>query len=213
MNSFTNRRFSTVLQGLSCRAVALCKMTMLLALSAVTGCVATQPRDITNVCTIFEERRSWYKAAKNSSERWGVPVSVNMAFIYQESGFRARAKPDRTRILWILPGPRPSSAFGYAQALDSTWAEYKVRSGNRRASRADFDDAVDFVAWYNAGSTRSSGIARNNAQHLSAFVCAQIGTQEHRGCVAGNAVRSISRTASVKLFVNIDTHRQFGQVV
>lgn len=166
MNSFTNRRFSTVLQGLSCRAVALCKMTMLLALSAVTGCVATQPRDITNVCTIFEERRSWYKAAKNSSERWGVPVSVNMAFIYQESGFRARAKPDRTRILWILPGPRPSSAFGYAQALDSTWAEYKVRSGNRRASRADFDDAVDFVAWYNAGSTRSSGIARNNAQHL-----------------------------------------------
>ncbi len=142
------------------------KVCGLLCLTLLSGCLATQPRDITDVCAMFEDRRSWYKAAKASSERWGIPISVNMAFIYQESGFRARAKPERSRILWIIPGPRPSSAYGYAQALDSTWAEYKVQSGNRRASRADFDDAVDFVAWYNAGSTRTSGIARDNAQHL-----------------------------------------------
>ena len=166
MNSFNLRQFEAVLPGLPRSTGLLCRTIALMALPVLTGCLATQPRDITNVRTIFEERRSWYKAAKSASERWGVPVAVNMAFIYQESGFRARAKPDRTKILWILPGPRPSSAYGYAQALDSTWAEYKVRSGNRRASRADFDDAVDFVAWYNAGSTRTSGIARNNAQHL-----------------------------------------------
>lgn len=133
---------------------------------ALAGCVASQPRDTTDVCSIFEDRRSWYKSAKASTERWGIPIAVNMAFIYQESSFRARAKPERTRFLWVLPGPRPSSAFGYAQALDSTWAEYESRSGNYRASRSNFDDAIDFVAWYNAGSRRQSGIPAGDARNL-----------------------------------------------
>ncbi|MCI5106152.1 MAG: transglycosylase SLT domain-containing protein [Pseudomonadales bacterium] len=130
------------------------------------GCVASQPRNATNVCSIFEDRRGWYRAAKSSEQRWGIPVSVNMAFIYQESSFRARAKPERNRILWIIPGPRPSSAYGYAQALDSTWQEYESRSGNNRASRSNFDDAIDFVAWYNASSRRLSGIAADDARNL-----------------------------------------------
>lgn len=140
--------------------------TALLLAASLTGCVTSQPQDVANVCEIFEERRAWYKAAKAAEERWQVPISVNMAFIYQESTFRSRAKPPRSRLLWILPGPRPSSAFGYAQALDSTWAEYETRSGNRGASRAKFSDAIDFVAWYNAGSTRQSRIDRYNAEQL-----------------------------------------------
>ncbi|MEX2468582.1 MAG: hypothetical protein WD396_02390 [Pseudohongiellaceae bacterium] len=130
------------------------------------GCVATQPQDITNVCSIFEDRRAWYKAARASSERWDVPIAVNMAFIYQESGFRARAKPERRRILWIIPGPRPSSAYGYAQAVNSTWFQYERESGNLDASRANFADAIDFVAWYNAFSTRASDIAPEDAGNL-----------------------------------------------
>lgn len=139
-----------------------------LALCAVllAGCVTSQPRNAGNVCAIFEERRSWYKAAKASSERWNIPIAVNMAMIYQESSFRARAKPDRNRILWIIPGPRPSSAFGYAQALDSTWTDYETQSGNQRASRSDFRDAVDFVAWYNAFSRRASNISSSDARNL-----------------------------------------------
>ncbi len=132
----------------------------------LASCTASQPRDTANVCSIFEERRSWYKAARSSAQRWDIPIAVNMAFIYQESSFRARAKPDRTRILWILPGPRLSSAFGYAQALDSTWDEYESRSGNSRASRANFADAIDFVSWYNANSRRISRIAGNDARNL-----------------------------------------------
>lgn len=137
-----------------------------LSIALLAGCVASQPRNAGNVCAIFEERRSWYKAAKASSQRWNIPISVNMAMIYQESSFRARAKPERNRILWIIPGPRPSSAFGYAQALDSTWADYETQSGNNRASRSDFKDAVDFVAWYNAFSRRASNISSNDARSL-----------------------------------------------
>ena len=138
-------------------------LPLLLLLSA---CASTAPRNITNVCAIFDEKRSWYRAAKSAEARWQVPIAVNMAFIYQESSFRARARPERNRLLWIFPGPRPSSAYGYAQALDSTWAEYEERSGNHRASRADFADAIDFVGWYNANSQRISGIANHDARNL-----------------------------------------------
>jgi hypothetical protein len=142
------------------------KLLLTLSLLGLVSCTASQPRDTANVCSIFEDRRSWYKAAKASADRWNIPIAVNMAFIYQESTFRARAKPERTRILWILPGPRPSTAYGYAQALDSTWSEYEQRSGNSRASRANFADAIDFVAWYNANSRRISSIPGNDARNL-----------------------------------------------
>jgi len=89
-----------------------------------------------------------------------------MAFIYQESSFQSRAKPAREKFLWVFPGRRPSSAYGYAQALDETWQEYEQKSGNTRASRRNFSDAIDFVAWYNANSSRVSNISNNNAEHL-----------------------------------------------
>ena len=95
------------------------RLVIFTLLVLLAGCVATQPTSIANVCDIFEDRRTWYKAAKNAEDRWGVPVAVSMAFIYQESGFRARAKPKRGRFFWVLPGPRPSSAYGYAQAVET----------------------------------------------------------------------------------------------
>ena len=137
-----------------------------LVAGSLVSCAASPPRDTADVCSIFEERRSWYKAAKASESRWGIPIAVNMAFIYQESSFRSRAKPERTRILWIIPGPRPSSAFGYAQALESTWEDYARASGNHGASRAKFEDAIDFVAWYNAFSNRVSNIDPTDARDL-----------------------------------------------
>ncbi len=139
---------------------------MLLLLSIITACASSPPSSVANICEIFEDRRAWYRAARDSERRWGVPIAVNMAFIYQESGFRARARPERNRFLWIFPGFRPSSAFGYAQALDQTWEEYEDTSGNRRASRSDFSDAIDFVGWYNGNSTRISRISQNDARNL-----------------------------------------------
>ncbi|NKB31618.1 MAG: hypothetical protein GKR91_00775 [Pseudomonadales bacterium] len=149
------------MSGFSARSLLL-----VLTSSILAACVASQPNNITNVCSIFEDRRGWFRAAKSSEDRWGIPIEVNMAFIYQESSFKARAKPERTRVLWVLPGPRPSSAYGYAQALDSTWNEYQSTSGNGGASRADFDDAIDFVAWYNANSRRISNISTFDARNL-----------------------------------------------
>jgi hypothetical protein len=93
-----------------------------------------------------------------------VPIPVTMAFIQQESGFRSKARPPR--ILWLIPGPRPSNAFGYAQALDSTWSDYVHATGNGSAERSDFADAVDFIGWYNSNSYRANNIERNDAHSL-----------------------------------------------
>lgn len=147
-----NRSFKFVLLSLPCVVLA--------------ACVSTPPKGLDNLCAIFEEKRRWYKHAKKASKKWGVPIAVNMAFMHQESRFRAKAKPPRTRILWIFPGPRKSSAFGYAQAKKETWNWYKNKSGHSGADRDDFDDAVDFIAWYNNISHKKLNIQKNDAYRL-----------------------------------------------
>ena len=136
------------------------------ALMVLSGCNSSPPANPGDVCSIFTDRTSWYRAAKAAEERWQTPIALNMAIIYQESSFRSRARPARERFLWVFPGARPSSAFGYAQALESTWQEYQQRSGNESASRSNFADAVDFVAWYNANSRLFSGIETTDARSL-----------------------------------------------
>lgn len=165
---FDSSRYNTSLRSSLASVKVWVVRTLLLILSVLvlSSCISSQPQNITNVCEIFAERRNWYQAAHDSEERWRIPIAVNMAFIYQESSFRARAKPERSRFLWVLPGPRPSSAFGYAQALDSTWNDYESTSGNSRASRSNFADAIDFVAWYNANSSLTSNIASSDARNL-----------------------------------------------
>ena len=72
-----------------------------------------------------------------------------MAFILQESSYIQGAKPERTKLLGFIPWKRKSSAFGYAQALDGTWERYKKEAKKTFAYRRNFDDSIDFIAWYN----------------------------------------------------------------
>jgi hypothetical protein len=132
----------------------------------LAGCATTPPSNTRDACRIFDEHREWFTAAKKSEDRWKIPMSVSLAFIGQESAFRQKAKPERTRILGIIPGPRPSDAYGYAQALKSTWKDYKRDTGNTISSRSSFADAVDFIGWYNARSVRENHIAPTDAYNL-----------------------------------------------
>ena len=119
-----------------------------------------------NVCNIFREKDGWYDDAADAREEWGSPISVMMAIIHQESRFQAKAKPPRKKILGFIPGPRPSSAYGYSQAKKTTWAEYKRSAGRYGADRDDFADAIDFVGWYNYQSKKRSGISRKDPYRL-----------------------------------------------
>lgn len=149
-----------------------CAIFVLVTLSSC----AAPPKDTSNVCNIFEERRSWYKHAKKAAKRWSTDISMMMAIIHQESRFVQHAKPPRRTILWVLPGPRLSSAYGYAQARDSTWEWYQKDTGRWRSNRNDFSDAVDFVGWYITQSRRLSNILPNDAySHYLAYHEGQTG--------------------------------------
>ena len=118
--------------------------TILITLSACSSI----PKNTQNSCAIFEERYLWYKHAKASYEKWGAPVHLQLAFVKKESDFNWLAKPPRKKLFKVIPFKRPSSSFGYSQAVKGTWEQYKKETGNKLATRARFKDSVDFIGWY-----------------------------------------------------------------
>ena len=106
------------------------------------------PKNTADGCSIFSERYLWYKHAKKTEQKWGTPVYLQLAFIKMESDFDWLAKPKRKKIFKIIPYKRPSSSFGYSQAIKGTWKQYKNETGNKFATRTRFKDSVDFIGWY-----------------------------------------------------------------
>lgn len=132
-----------------------------------SGCsTMSPPRQALDICAVFAEKSEWRKPAARSEARWGVPVPVLMATMYHESSYRADARPPRRYYLGFIPGFRPSSAYGYAQAKDEVWDEYVDRENRWFASRSDFADAIDFIGWYHDGSTRMLGIRPDDVRNL-----------------------------------------------
>ena len=140
---------------------------ILITLILLASCAATPPSKTSNICDIYDEKRSWYRASLKTEKKWGIAPEVTMAFIKHESSYQQGAKPERTRIFFgLLPGKRKSTAYGYAQVTDGTWESYKKATGYRFVSRRNFGDAVDFIGWYNDRSSKKLGIPKNNARLL-----------------------------------------------
>ena len=106
------------------------------------------PENTSNSCKIFNERYLWYKHAKKVQKKWGTPIHIQLAIIKMESDFDWLAKPPRQKLFKIIPFKRPSSSFGYSQAVNGTWEQYKNETGNKFATRTRFKDSVDFIGWY-----------------------------------------------------------------
>jgi hypothetical protein len=106
------------------------------------------PQNTSNSCSIFNERYLWYKHVKNTEKKWGTPIYVQLAIIKMESDFDWLAKPPRQKLFKVIPFKRPSSSFGYSQAVKGTWEQYKNETGNKLATRVRFKDSVDFIGWY-----------------------------------------------------------------
>ena len=141
-------------------------MYLPVALLALSACSTSPPQNVNDICAIFEEEDDWYEDAADARDEWGSPIPVMMAIMHQESRFQADAKPPRKKILWFIPGPRISSAYGYSQAKASTWKDYKRDAGSFGADRDDFADAIDFVGWYNHLSGKRSGISPQDTYGL-----------------------------------------------
>ena len=121
------------------------------------------PKNTLNSCSIFNEKYLWYKHAKKTEAKWGTPIYIQLAIIKMESDFDWLAKPQRKKIFKVIPYKRPSSSFGYSQAVKGTWAQYKRETGNKLATRARFKDSVDFIGWYTNKSETILKISKKDA--------------------------------------------------
>tara|TARA_B100000401_G_scaffold26625_1_gene15955 strand:+ start:406 stop:1005 length:600 start_codon:yes stop_codon:yes gene_type:complete len=128
----------------------------------LTGC-SSIPSNTSNSCLIFDERYLWYKHVKKVEQKWGTPIYIQLAFIKMESDFDWLAKPPRQKIFKVIPFKRPSSSFGYSQAIKGTWEQYKKETGNKLATRARFKDSVDFIGWYTNKTQSILKISKNDA--------------------------------------------------
>ena len=148
---------------------ALMAVVLLASCGSSGGDRGPAPRDLDNACAILNDRPEFRRAFNAAERRWGVPVPVQMATIYQESKFKADARTPQRWTLGVIPMGRQSSAYGYSQALDGTWDEYKRETSRRRARRDNIHDSADFMGWYMSKSRERLGIslADTRSQYLA----------------------------------------------
>lgn len=138
------------------------KILVLIFPLALTACATPPPRNPENICDIFIEHQSWYEASKDMNARWGTPIHLPMAMMYQESSFKHDAAPPM-QYFWFIPIGRASDAYGYAQAKEATWDDYQSESGNSWSGRDDFADAIDFMGWFTNKTNKLNGISKWDA--------------------------------------------------
>ena len=135
---------------------------LFIILFLITGC-SSIPSNTLNSCSIFNENYLWYKHAKKAEKKWGTPVYLQLAIIKMESNFNWLAKPPRQKLFKIVPYKRPSSSFGYSQAIKGTWKQYKTETGNKLATRTRFKDSVDFIGWYTNKTEKILKVSKKDA--------------------------------------------------
>jgi hypothetical protein len=143
------------------------KIILIIMASTITlgACTTNPPQNISNICDIFTEKRDWFETAIDMKEKWGVPIHVPMAMMYQESSFKAEARPPKDYFFFgLIPWGRISSAYGYSQAKTLTWDDYKRETDNSWAERSDFSDAIDFMGWFISKTNKLNGVSKWNAE-------------------------------------------------
>ena len=138
------------------------KKIFFLLIFIISGC-SSVPKNTSDSCSIFSEKYLWYKHAKKSEKKWGAPIYIQLAFIKKESAFNWIARPQRLKLFKIIPYKRPSSSFGYSQAVKKTWEQYKNETGNKFATRVRFKDSTDFIGWYINKTEKILKISKNNS--------------------------------------------------
>ena len=138
------------------------KYFLFFGLLFLTTC-SSIPQNTADGCSIFSERYLWYKHAKKTEKKWGTPINLQLAIIKMESDFDWLAKPARKKLFKVIPYKRPSSSFGYSQAIKGTWKQYKDETGNKYALRTRFKDSVDFIGWYTNKTQKILKVSKKDA--------------------------------------------------
>ncbi|GJL54595.1 MAG: hypothetical protein NPIRA02_17270 [Nitrospirales bacterium] len=139
------------------RSLVICAFLLLFGYSTY------RPSNLDNICDIFLGDTDWYEASRDAQRQWGTPIHVMMAIMHQESRFIDDAQPPRDWFLGIIPLPRDSSVYRYAQAQDYTWQEFRSQTDDTGVDRDDFEDAINFIGWYTNGSQKRLKLSKWDA--------------------------------------------------
>jgi len=147
------------------------KLTYFIIFFFLASC-SSVPKYPSNACKIFGEKYLWYKHSSKSSKEYGAPIYIILAFVNKESGFNRWAKPKRKKLFKIVPYKRPSSSFGYSQAVEKTWGLYKKETNNPLALRTRFKDSVMFIGWYISKTNKINKVPLNDPyrQYLNYYL-------------------------------------------
>ena len=167
------------------------KINWLLFLFFFINACSSIPSNTSNSCSIFNERYLWYKHAKKSEKKWGTPVYLQLAIIKMESGFDWLAKPPRQKLFKIVPYKRPSSSFGYSQAVKGTWKQYKTETGNKFATRTRFKDSVDFIGWYTTKTEKILKVSKTDA--FKQYIAYHEGWGNYKNYKSNNKVINLAK--------------------
>lgn len=152
-------------KGLRQMSRLLLAMILALGLASCGGGYKTPPRNLDNACSVLKQRPEYKKAFQRTQRKWGVPVHVQMATIYQESRYKSDARTPHKYVLGVIPMGRQSSAYGYSQALDGTWEEYLKETGRSSGRRNKMRDASDFIGWYMNKTKKRNGVSLSDARN------------------------------------------------
>lgn len=129
----------------------------------------TPPTELNNACSILYQKPSWVDDLRKAKSKYGIKLSSVLAMMYQESKFIHDARPIKGSGKGLFSTPFASSALGYSQALEMTWAHYKRSAGVSGVSRDDFGDSAMFMGWYVTQSNQQLSIGKNDvySQYLA----------------------------------------------
>lgn len=126
-----------------------------------------------NACKVLEAHENWADALQAASDKYNVSAGAIMAFIDQESRFKANAQN----------GPY----LGFSQASPQTWAWF-LRETKSSASRTDFAASAKFVGWHFNAMNKKLGIPLSSTKSQYMAYKLGIGGYMKGGSASANAV-------------------------
>lgn len=184
------------------------ELILVLLVLSLAACASVHPKPGHDVCQIFKKNPEWYWASKGAAKRWGTPVHVQMAIMYHESAFDATARPPRKMLLGFIPWKRPSTAYGYSQALNGTWDHYKNSSGRHWVRRDDFSHATDFIGWYTEQVHNQAGVPKWDAYKLYLAYHEGIGGYQKKSYLSKQWLMKVANRVKTRSLVY---HKQLQQ--
>ncbi|WP_150464310.1 transglycosylase SLT domain-containing protein [Francisella sp. XLW-1] len=121
-------------------------------------------------CEILDQNPNWKLSLKKAQDKYNLSPAFAMGLIYQESRFDAEAKSSY------------STAYGYAQAINSTWQHFQEEV-KQNAKRNNFDDSVQFIGWYMAQLSKSLKLKMSDSENL--YMAYMLGATGYKRYKAG----------------------------